>query len=237
MLEYDLELLEYTLSKKFPTIVLGAGFSLDVKNTHKDDLVTGSKLAEKLYKKLYVNSKEEKAIKNRLRAEKIKSDLKKLCSLIRSEGIDRVKQRNEFLTDFFTIGYNLKDDYHKYFAEYPWQKIYTLNIDNYVENLFFKNHKEICVQTLDEHKTAGNKTTVLIKLHGCVKSKNHNYIFDENEYRQFCASENYLLRDFADSSVKNDVLFLGTEYQEYDLQEIIEKYKVSGYANNTDFFL
>lgn len=138
MLEHDLELLEYTLSKKFPTIVLGAGFSLDVKNTHKDDLVTGSKLAEKLYEKLYVNSNEDKAVKNRLRAEQIKSDLKKLCTLIRSEGIDRVEQRNEFLTDFFTIGYNLKDDYHKYFAEYPWQKIYTLNIDNYVENLFLK---------------------------------------------------------------------------------------------------
>lgn len=236
MLEHDLELLEYTLSKKFPTIVLGAGFSLDVKNTHKDDLVTGSKLVEKLYEKLYVNSNEDKAVKNRLRAEQIKSDLKKLCTLIRSEGIDRVEQRNEFLTDFFTIGYNLKDDYHKYFTEYPWQKIYTLNIDNYVENLFFINHKDICAWTLEEQQTVKNKEPVLIKLHGCVKSKNHNYVFDKNEYQQFTANENYLLRDFADSSVKNDVLFLGTEYQESDLQEIIEKYKISGYTNNTDFF-
>lgn len=236
MLENDFELLEYTLSKKLPAIVLGAGFSLGVKNTHQEELVIGSQLSEKLYKKLYLNCKDEKAINNRDRAKLVKDDLAKLCTLIRSEGTDRVNQRNEFLTDFFLIGNNYNEDYHKYFLEYPWKKIYTLNIDNYVENLFLKNKKEITVWTLDQHQTNKSKAPILVKLHGCVKSKNHNYVFDKNEYQQFMASENYLLRDFADASVKNDIIFLGTEYQEDDLQEIIQKYQISGYNNSTDFF-
>lgn len=119
MLENDFELLEYTLSKKLPAIVLGAGFSLGVKNTHQEELVIGSQLSEKLYKKLYLNCKDEKAINNRDRAKLVKDDLAKLCTLIRSEGTDRVNQRNEFLTDFFLIGNNYNEDYHKYFLEYP----------------------------------------------------------------------------------------------------------------------
>ena len=77
----------------------------------------------------------------------------------------------------------------------------------------------------------------MVKLHGCVNSKSQDYIFDDSEYTQFTQSQNCLLREFSDSKVKSDLICIGTEFQEYDLLQIMECYKMSGYKDDKKVFI
>lgn len=223
--------MKYSLEEKTPTLVLGAGFSVGTKNGKKQDVPIGKKLGELLYSYTFIKNKPTKEILDEDESEAKKyseeGKLKELCSLLRAEG--RVELRNDFLTDIF-LGVTSQKDYHTYLTEYKWDRIFTLNIDDLVENLYKEQNINLNIWNHGNmnRKNIGGNTT-LIKLHGCVNNRREGYIFDKQEYTEFLGIENCYLREFADSYVGSDVIFLGTEFQEEDLWTIISKYSSAKY--------
>ena len=230
------EKMKYSLEEKSPTLVLGAGFSSRAKNGRKQDVPIGKKLGELLY--LYTFNK-NKPVKNILdedqpAAKKYSEEgkLKELCSLLRAEG--RVEIRNDFLTEIFS-GVTSEEDYHTYITEYKWNRIFTLNIDDLVENLYKEQRIDLNIWnygSVNRKEAVGDPyvgDTILIKLHGCVNNRNEGYVFDNQEYTDFLSTENCYLREFGDAYVGSDVIFLGTEFQEEDLWAIISRYSNAKY--------
>lgn len=230
--------LRNSLKEKNPALFLGAGFSRGAKNHEGKSVPLARELTEMLYENMFkVNPKKvEIADDDLVAAEEYakNSDLKKLCNLLRLD--ERLVERNEFLTNVFKGLKINSDSSHFYISNYKWDRIFTLNIDDLVENIYKYNSVPLKVwnKDTDDMNNPLNHTT-LIKLHGCVRNPDKGYVFDDKEYTGFANKENYLLKEFGHTFVRNDIIFLGTEFQESDLNSIIDKYERSGYdsaANN-----
>ena len=231
----EIELLKESLIHKAPILVLGAGFSIGAVNRNHQPLLVGKTLANKLYKEMYEKCDDAETHGNILHAKELQNNLKDLSSLIRTEGKERVLKRNSLLTSMFS-GCVPKNNYHKYIIDYHWEKIFTLNIDDLVENIYKHENIDLVIwnnELFGEHKS---KITSLIKMHGCVNANRKNYVFDEEEYAAFMAQQNHLLREFADAALKHDVILVGTEFQEDDVKYILETYKTAGYKTNSNFY-
>lgn len=233
--------LKMSLTEKSPSLLLGAGFSFGAQNGKNEDLPVGAGLLEKLYDELYVNNPPSTVIfeedNDAAISYKESGKLKDICSLLAQEG--RRAERNEVITDCF-LGAHVDDTkFHYYLSEYKWERIFTLNVDDLVESIYRENNVPLtvwCKERADRRNN--NSNTVLIKLHGSVLFPEKGYIFDDEEYVNFTNETSYLLRDFGDAYVKGDVIFIGTEFQEEDLKQIINTYESSGYdasANNYFF--
>lgn len=88
----------------------------------------------------------------------------------------------------------------------------------------------------DDITTHFNDYPTLIKLHGCVRNASAGFVFDDEEYSAFQARDDRLINEFGDASIKNDVIFLGTEFQEDDLKYIINVFLNKGYDYNNHYF-
>lgn len=69
-----------------------------------------------------------------------------------------------------------------------------------------------------------------------MRNPNAGFVFDEEEYSEFQARDDRLINEFGDSSIKNDVIFLGTEFQEDDLKYIINIFSNKGYDFQNQYF-
>ncbi len=234
--------LKMSLTERTPSLLLGAGFSFGAKNRNNEDLPVGSGLLEKLYDELYVNNPPLSEIfeedNDAAISYKENSKLKEMCSLLAQEG--RRKARNDVITNCF-LGAHVEDtDFHYYLSEYKWSRIFTLNVDDLVESIYRENSVPLTVWCQEKaDRRNNNSNTVLIKLHGSVLFPENGYVFDDEEYASFTNETSYLLRDFGDAYVKGDVIFIGTEFQEEDLKQIINTYETSGYdsGSNNYFFI
>ncbi|WP_019553616.1 SIR2 family protein [Propionispira raffinosivorans] len=215
-----------------PVLVLGAGFSLGAKNKSGTSLLLGEKLAENLYNYFYIKHPLPEIDAEDLKeVEAIKGNLRKIATLLRSEG--RGKIRDQHLKNILSGCYlNEKQDFQKKILSYPWKDIYTLNIDDLVEQIYKNENKPLNVWDRMEQGSNKNEEMKLVKLHGNVECIERGIVFDDEEYRKFTKKSDCLLLEFAHSFLNNDVIFLGTEFQEDDLKIIIEIYKESGYKNN-----
>lgn len=196
-----IEKLKYSLEQKKPTLLLGAGFSLGAKSEKYGDVPSVGELVERLYEYCFVKYKLSKELQDDIiyaKEYKESKNLKKLCSLLREEGANRLELRDNYLHDVFANCSVEDDDFHFYLTEYKWNKIYTLNVDDLVE-----------------------------------------YVFDDSEYKAFMTLSNCFLKDFGNSVIEGDMVFVGTEFQEQDLWSIIERYKSDGFdiSGNNYFFI
>ena len=234
----SIEKLRLSLQEKNPSLLLGAGFSYNAQNSNGDRLPLGKTLCELLYKKMFEAVDGDIINEDRADAKNFceQGMLKDLCSLLRAEG--RAEERDNYLTEIYS-GATIDGKSSLFnITNYKWNRIFTLNIDCLVENIF--DSKNIFVNVWnkdnDDRKNSKNNTLV-IKLHGCVKNKEAGYVFDDKEYIQFINEDNCFLRDFADTYSKGDMIFIGTEFQESDLAEIIELYSSIGYdTSGNDYF-
>ena len=225
----------------YPILLLGAGFSLGAKDGDNRPLVLADKLTDELYKFVLMpkigeiedydldKDKVEDALKNK--------NLKLLCTQLRNFGL--VKERDAYLTErMINCNYDDKVDFGA-LSTYPWPYIFTLNIDDLVENIFSKNGKDLDVwtETKDYYDENPNKT-ILIKLHGDV-NYGGRYVFDNDEYNRFIAKNPRILSKFADEYVSRDLIVLGTQFQEDDLKIVLDKLLIDGCitTNHQYFFI
>ena len=216
-----------------PILLTGAGFSLDAVCNGKK-LPTGAELKVLLFNYFYIENAPIKINDNDL--DDIKQyALSSLCEAIRREG--RGKELDAKLIQMFKgVLPSERNSYYENICNYPWRKIYTLNIDDLLENIFAKKGIAYIVQNEPTMKVSNNCCQI-IKLHGCVNNPKEGFIFSQSDYVARMAKHDYRMTEFAIDYFKNDIIFLGTEYNEYDIQTIIEQNKNQGFkSNNCKYF-
>lgn len=219
----DIELLKKCIENRSPILFLGAGFSLDAKGKCGENLMLGDALAKKLIESViypHLSVFSEKDLDMIAYADKW-GDLRKICDIIRQNGL--VDERNSFFKEWMSQCSYDADSCYPYVLNVDWKYIFTLNIDDLVEHIYNNAGKDLLQwkNSSVHFKDAADKT-VLVKLHGDVGDHN-TYVFDEKEYQDFILQDNWMLRKFSDLYVSHDVIIVGTQFQEDDIEIALKK--------------
>ncbi len=218
----DTQLLLDRMSVRSPVLVLGAGFSRGIKNKEGKELPTAGTLADELFCEL-IEKNSRVSAQDRDTYREHRNDLRKICDDLRLE--DLLEERDRYLTRRFSGCQCAPNDYHMLLKHYPWRHIYTLNIDDLVEYIYSAVQKrEQPLVHVKQHSSLDSNTALeLFKPHGSVKRKDLGYIFDTDEYHDLIATPNWAMKHFTELFLSNDVVFLGTEFQEEDFQIMISQ--------------
>lgn len=183
------EKLKESLETRRPVLFLGAGFSLKATSGSGCPLMLGSELAKGLYNYVIKSQKDALAADgaDTEAIEGVQSDaergrLKEVCNFI--DDYDLTDKRNEYFQK--TMSSCVWDENLIPFQNltlYPWEYIYTLNIDDLVENIYRISQKPLEKWTRSSpHYEFPKGKTLLIKLHGDVVGEASDYVFCEDEY-------------------------------------------------------
>lgn len=219
----EIELLTNRMSARTPVLVLGAGFSCGVLNGQGKPLPTGRELANELFDTIL-----EKMPKNSSEyLEEYRQDrdnLKKTCDNIREENL--VEKRDKYITQRMRGCHCAPDDYHMLLKRHPWRHIFTLNVDDLLEYLYetAPAQERPNIHIKGKSHLDSEAAFDLYKLHGSVQNHLLGYVFDSQEYREYIVEAGWSLERFGQLFLTNDVIFLGTEFQEEDLWFMIEKF-------------
>lgn len=229
-----LEYLVHRMHERTPVLLLGAGFSYGSVNRLKRELPLGKSLTKCLYDYFYVENPLPDADKDEL-AEIKNYNLRKICTILRSE--DRLAERNKYITDIFKGCLPGNEPFQELITNYKWNYIFTLNVDDLVENIYKNKGYPLNVWNRSRNGYIGNiEAPKLIKLHGCVNDPDEGYVFDDTEYTDIAAKQDCLYKEFSHAYLRNDVILLGTEFEEDDLQIAINIYKESGYSSSGNHY-
>ena len=234
IVDKDIELLRECIENRSPILLLGAGFSLGARGKSGQYLMLGGDLTQKLYESIILankNSLSEESLDKASNAAKW-GDLESICNIIRDNGY--IQKRNELLEQWMSECTYDDAEYYSYLLKINWKYIFTLNIDDLIEQIFKKeNIPLLCWKISSSRYEDDPKKTVLVKLHGDVGCPD-TYVFDKKEYRNFSNRDNWMLRKFADLYVSRDVIIIGTQFQENDLEIALEKVFEYG-CDNSNF--
>lgn len=231
------EILKDSLNNRTPILFLGAGFSFKALNHRNKTIELADNLKKKIFEEFYIKKKPEH-VDTRYISDVENYNLKDLCMTIKQESTERKKQLYEFLIDTFKGAHADPDnDFHIKVQEYNWTKIYTLNIDDLIENIYEHEKKTILVQNEKSIKNNDEIVTELYKLHGCVNKPENGFIFSTDEYISMIENADFRMKEFANDYYKNDIIFIGTELDEDDISYILKNYLSAGYEHNTKCFL
>lgn len=231
MKKNDLALLKQRLSEHHASLLLGAGFSYGAKNMGGNNLLLGRSLARDLFTHFYVDFPPSGKTPEYINGvAQLQDNLLSLCSIMRSEG--RADIRDEYLTHLFTGCTSSGNQFHHKLRAYPWNTIFSLNIDDLVENIFHDAKTPLCIWNKSSYGEREPGAQTLIKLHGDVRCPQDGFVFDKEEYRSFTSDSNCLLKEFAHIFTSSDMVILGTEFQEDDISYVLELYKRAGYSNS-----
>lgn len=223
--------LEKVLLTSTPTLFLGAGFSVGAESMF--NTMEGDDLRNYIFDKL-VDGKIEKDDYDEVKA----YNLRRLCDEVYSI-YGRKQELMELLTRCFKNTRPSGNRFHLKLTNYPWKKIYTVNIDDLVENVYAENGKEIVVQNSSKLRNCDDKTE-LYKLHGCVNNVDEGYIFSEEEYRELITRRlDAKLNSFTMEIQNNDIIFIGASMDEPDIDYYLKVYSDAGckYRNNKLIFV
>jgi hypothetical protein len=219
------------LRDKSPILLLGAGFSCGAQDGENRPILIGKELARELFDKILSKASIDAGELEELR--KHRDDLRQVCVDIYDESL--VKERDVLLIKRMSGCHCPKDSFHHKIKKYPWSYIFSLNIDDLVENIY--GSKKISVQINGGYTQADNGSPVLLKLHGSVTEPQKGFVFDSDEYTKFMASSNWLLTLFGTEYLMRDVIIIGSEFQEDDLRLILEKFRgMTGVTKDLNYF-
>lgn len=222
-MDRDVKLLQNCIENRAPILFLGAGFSLGAKGKKGHELMLGSALTSKLYEHIIIPNEKILSRKDFAKADFAKQwgDLSSLCDVIRENNL--VEERNSYFKDVMSECTYYDAPYYSSLLKNDWKYIFTLNIDDLVEHIFEKEDRPLlCWKKTSESYVDDPQKTVLVKLHGDVGDPD-TYVFDTKEYRNFSSRDNWMLRKFADLYISHDVIIVGTQFQERDIEIALEK--------------
>lgn len=215
---------EVLLSENTPVLFLGAGFSYGAKN--KANAMDGNGLKDYIYKNMV-----EKRIEKEDREEVKDYNLRRLCDEVYNlDG--RKDELYAFLQEMFEN--TQPSSFHDNLIKYPWKDIYTVNIDDLVENIYAKNNKTLLVQN-KQNLIINDEEVQLFKLHGCVKCIHEGIVFSEEEYRELTTRIlDAKLNKFISDIQRENVILVGASLDEPDIHFYLQKYEDAGckYRNN-----
>ncbi|GBG11092.1 SIR2 family protein [Paenibacillus agaridevorans] len=220
--------IKHILLKENPILFLGAGFSYGTKNAAGRSIPIGDGLKELILSELLkydIDSEEYQELN--------KYPLSKVCQYVEDE------YSREFLNDFICEVFRntTPHDYHFNICKFNWSKIYTTNIDDMMETVYRQSGKDILVQNLSRASTLKKNCTQYFKLHGCIQNPSGGFTFSTAEYIDSMLSH----QDFRFSSFNIDIqkehfIFLGTSFDEVNLDYYLELYKNAGFSSRGQLF-
>lgn len=220
-MEKNIEELKNSLLHNMPTLFLGAGFSREA--VCKSGIMpTGTELKDELYKTFIadiVNEKDGIQIQS--------GNLREICDNIDSLLTNGKKEREKFLTERLKGAWPNEKGFHNLLLKYPWKRIYTVNIDDLVENIYESANKKYRSISSRKDVPEHREGMELIKLHGCVRNADEGYVFSKKEYNALINQKvNLGLIEFSNEIYSsNDIIFIGASMDEPDLDYYLQLYE------------
>ena len=198
-------------------LFLGAGASVTSTNSKGIQLPSGSRLGDILCKDMGVS---------------YDNDPLGLVYTAYKDMLGDVKLQEILETQFKFCNYS--QEYSK-LASLPLKRIYTLNIDECLENAFHHNRFKIDIKSRNDKITEynlENDITTLIKLNGDINRPDINYIFSPEQYASNTIHNNNWYNELAQDMFSKIFVFIGTELNEPLLEYHIEKFKSDNNLSN-----
>ncbi|MCM1304110.1 MAG: SIR2 family protein [Lachnospiraceae bacterium] len=203
-----------------PMLFLGAGFSLGATNEY-GDIPLGDTLKQEIIDIFIRGNVDEEAIR-----EIEHYELQDVCEFV-DESLKQYTELREFLVK--RLGNVKPAEFHYNLTNYPWKKIYTVNIDNLVEVVYRKSQNTLLVQNQAKQKT-GDHSLEYMKLHGCVYGPTSGLVFSRKEYNDLISGRmNFKLNDLGHDIQRETFIFIGASMDEADIDSYIIKYEQAGY--------
>lgn len=145
-----------------------------------------------------------------------------------AEGIMGEKRLLDFLEENFK--YCQPSDEYKVLVSLPFKRIYSLNIDDCIEQAFYRNIKDRKLEVknrndfISEYTYLNNKTT-LIKLNGDINRPDLDFIFSSQEYARNLTKNINWYSELAKDMHTYTFLFIGTKLDEPLLEYYLELFK------------
>jgi hypothetical protein len=223
----DVQKLKEVLLNGNPMLFLGAGFSYGSKNSY-GTMATGNILRDEIYN-IFVKD----VIEDSYEMEVKQFTLQELCGFVN----DHLKKKDE-LKDYLIKRFQDVEPatFHYLLSNYPWKKIYTVNIDDLVEHICHKNHIEFVVQNTSKEKPVKDELEY-VKLHGCVNEPNEPFIFSKTEYDNLISSRmNYKHNNLISDIQNENFIFVGASLDERDIDYYISQYENAGHFRKGKLF-
>ena len=212
--------LKRILLESTPILFLGAGFSYGSKNgTGK--LPTGDKLRRDIFNKFIEDSFSEDD-KKEIR----EYNLQELCQFIYSS-MEKKSELQQYIVTRFQ--HAKPEAFHLLLNAYPWIRIYTVNVDDLVENIYAINDVNLTVQNRRDEKQCSSSSVELFKLHGCVNELGEGLVFSSKEYTNLISKRNFKLDALTTDLVKQNMIFVGASMDESDIDFYVSKYEDAGF--------
>lgn len=213
------ELRELLLSKP-PMLFLGAGFSVGSTNS-KGDIPLGDTLKEEITTKFFAGNYDSGVLEDIKKAE-----LPDICQVV-DDSLKHYSELRSFLKERFCDV--IPADFHYQLSDYPWKKIYTVNIDDLVEHIYQKSDTNLTVQNRETQKPVGDSLQY-IKLHGCVNGSIKELVFSRKEYNNLINGKlNFKHNDLVMDIQNESFIFIGASMDEPDINFYITRYEDAGY--------
>lgn len=224
MNEIEIEKLTNVLVNSNAMLFLGAGFSLGA-TCNEEDVNGTEELKSHILNDL---------LKSKITAEELDEvrnyTLEEVCQQVYS--VYRSKtELEQYLVKKFKGTYPKENGIHNKLISYDWKRIYTINIDDLVENIYNKSGKRIVVQNSNKKLYDVEDETELIKLHGCVNNPRDGFIFSREDYDNLISEKLDLKMNMLTNDIqKENFIFIGTSFDERDVDYYLNVYKNAGYA-------
>ena len=223
----NIQKLKEVLLNGNPMLFLGAGFSYGSKNSY-GNMATGNDLKNEIY-----NTFVKGVIKDSYETEVKQFTLQELCEFVN----DHFKKKDELKSYLLKRFQDVEPaSFHYLLSEYPWKKIYTVNIDDLVEHICYKNHIDFVVQNTSKEKLVKNELEY-VKLHGCVNAPDEPLIFSKTEYDNLISSRVNFKHNNLISDIQNEnFIFVGASLDERDIDYYISQYENAGHFRKGKLF-
>ncbi len=213
----NIQLLKKRIETRSPMLLLGAGFSIDAKNGNNEHLMLGHQLTNILFEKIITPHQGNMSQTELEDAEfcRKRGKLQDLCDIIRQNGL--LEKRNNLFRELLSNCSYADAPWYSYLTKINWDYIFTLNIDDLVEKIYKQEGKSLtCWNSSSKRYQENPEITTLIKLHGDVEYP-ETYVFDRTEYRRYNSANCWMLRKFSSEYIHQDLICVGTQFQEEDI--------------------
>lgn len=199
------------LGKNDVVLFLGSGFSLGAKNRLDEHFPTGAKLCEKIWEFLGYNGNYDN------------TPLPEMYHAFMTKGIKEYA-KVEFLEQNLLCS-EIPENYDS--IAYPyWYKIYTLNVDDVLDQVFERNSRltQNLIYPFDEYKERDQslEKTHIVYLHGMLPCKPDQVLFSTKQYARSHLNYQPLYGQFVYDYAIKPTVFLGTDLNEPIFERYIE---------------
>lgn len=216
--EKTLQSLDRILSLN-PILFTGSGYSKGAQNGNGKEIPSGEGLKLLIIESLLGFTKESEEYQQLKEA-----SLSDICTFAANE-ISSQRLKDYMISVFRDCA---PQEYHKVIAQFPWKKIYTTNIDDLMENAVERG--KLTVQnTSRQFSFTQAKSKEYLKLHGCVRNPDGEIVFSRRDYiDSMMKSTDYRFSSFASDMQTENFIFIGTSYDEIDLDYYLKLYEHNG---------